>query len=200
LYACPNGTTTHRLVKLNTGTPTFQRAPGEATGNYALEVAMDELAIALALDPLTLRLRNYAEQEAATGKPFSSKHLRECYAQAAERFGWSQRTAMPRSMREGRELVGFGMATASYPAHRMGASARGAVAGWNVRRPIGHAGHRHRHVHGDDAGRRRCARRATEPRALRARRYATAARAGLGRVDERRERWSRRAGGVPSAS
>jgi xanthine dehydrogenase YagR molybdenum-binding subunit len=124
MYACPNGTTTHRLVKLNTGTPTFQRAPGEATGNYALEVAMDELAIALAIDPLTLRLRNHAEREADTGKPFSSKHLRECYAQAAEQFGWSQRTPMPRSMRDGRELVGFGMATASYPAHRMSASAR----------------------------------------------------------------------------
>jgi xanthine dehydrogenase YagR molybdenum-binding subunit len=124
MYACPNGTTTHRLVKLNTGTPTFQRAPGEATGNYALEVAMDELAIALSLDPVTLRLRNYAEREADTGKPFSSKHLRECYAQAAERFGWSQRTPMPRSMRDARDLVGFGMATASYPAHRMSASAR----------------------------------------------------------------------------
>ena len=127
MYACPNGTTTHRLVKLNTGTPTFQRAPGEATGNYALEVAMDELAIALALDPVVLRLRNHAEQEADSGKPFSSKHLRECYAQAAERFGWSRRTPTPRSMRDGGELVGYGMATASYPARRMGAKARAAL-------------------------------------------------------------------------
>jgi len=124
MYACPNGTTTHRLVKLSTGTPTFQRAPGEATGNFALEVAMDELAIALAVDPLALRLRNYAEREADTGKPFSSKHLRECYAQAAERFGWARRKASPRAMREGRELVGLGVATASYPAHRMSAQAR----------------------------------------------------------------------------
>ena len=124
MYACSNGATSHRLVKLNTGTPTFQRAPGEATGNYALEVAMDELAAATALDPLTLRLRNHAEREADTGKPFSSKHLRECYAQAAERFGWSRRTPAPRSMRDGRDLVGFGMATASYPAHRMSAKAR----------------------------------------------------------------------------
>ena len=127
MYACPNGATTHRLVKLNTGTPTFQRAPGEATGNFALEVAMDELAIALALDPLALRLRNYAEREADTGKPFSSKHLRECYARAAERFGWARRNPSPRSMRDGRDLVGFGMATASYPAHRMTAQARAAL-------------------------------------------------------------------------
>jgi xanthine dehydrogenase YagR molybdenum-binding subunit len=127
MYACPNGSTTHRLVKLNTGTPTFQRAPGEATGNFALEVAMDELAIALRMDPLALRLRNHAEQEADTGKPFSSKHLRECYAQAAERFGWSRRNPAPRSMRDAGQLVGFGMATASYPARRMGASARAAL-------------------------------------------------------------------------
>ena len=128
MYACPNGVTTHRLVKLSVGTPTFQRAPGEATGNFALEVAMDELARDLSLDPLTLRLRNYAEHEADTGKPFSSKHLRECYEQAAQRFGWSQRSATPRSMRDGHELVGFGMATASYPAHRMRARARAALA------------------------------------------------------------------------
>jgi xanthine dehydrogenase YagR molybdenum-binding subunit len=127
MYACPNGSTTHRLVKLNTGTPTFQRAPGEATGNFALEVAMDELAMALRMDPLALRLRNHAEQEADTGKPFSSKHLRECYAQAAERFGWSRRNPAPRSMRDAGQLVGFGMATASYPARRMGASARAAL-------------------------------------------------------------------------
>jgi xanthine dehydrogenase YagR molybdenum-binding subunit len=127
MYACPNGSTTHRLVKLNTGTPTFQRAPGEATGNFALEVAMDDLASILKVDPVELRLRNHADREADTGKPFSSKHLRECYAQAAERFGWSRRSAEPRSMRDGGQLVGFGMATASYPAHRMRAAARAAL-------------------------------------------------------------------------
>jgi len=127
MYACPNGSTTHRLVKLNTGTPTFQRAPGEATGNFALEVAMDELAAAARIDPLELRLRNYAEKEADTGKPFSSKHLRECYAQAAERFGWKHRSAAPRSMLDAGHLVGWGVATASYPAHRMAASARAAL-------------------------------------------------------------------------
>jgi len=127
LYACPNGVTTHRLVKLNTGTPTFQRAPGEATGSFALEVALDELALALKLDPLALRLRNLAEAEPESGRPFSSKHLRECYAQAAERFGWSRRSAAPRSMHEGGKLVGWGMGTATYPAHRMAASARAAL-------------------------------------------------------------------------
>jgi xanthine dehydrogenase YagR molybdenum-binding subunit len=123
LYACPNGATTQRLVKLNTGTPTFQRAPGEATGSFALEVALDELASALQMDPLGLRLRNHADKEADTGKPFSSKHLRECYEQAAERFGWARRTPAPRSMRANGQLVGWGMATATYPARRMGASA-----------------------------------------------------------------------------
>jgi len=124
LYAYPHGSTTHRLVKLNTGTPTFQRAPGEATGSFALEVALDELAYALKMDPLALRLKNHAEKTADDGKPFTSKHLRECYAQAAERFGWSRRPAAPRSIERGSMLVGWGMATASYPANRMGASAR----------------------------------------------------------------------------
>ena len=123
MYACPNGSTTHRLVKLNTGTPTFQRAPGEATGTFALEVAMDELATALKMDPLELRMRNYAAKEADTGKPFSNKHLRECYQQAAARFGWARRSPAPRSMRDNGRLVGWGVATATYPAHRMGASA-----------------------------------------------------------------------------
>ena len=127
LYACPNGMTTHRLVKLHTGTPTFQRAPGEATGSFALEVALDELAYALKLDPVELRLRNYAQAEADSGKPFSSKHLRECYTQAADRFGWSRRPSATSAMRKGNAMVGWGMGTATYPAHRMAASARAAL-------------------------------------------------------------------------
>jgi len=123
LYACPNAVTTHRLTKLNVGVPTFQRAPGEATGTFALEVALDELAYALAIDPLELRLRNYAETEPESGKPWSSKQLRECYRDAGARFGWQRKSIEPRSMREGRELVGWGMATATYPAHRTGAKA-----------------------------------------------------------------------------
>jgi xanthine dehydrogenase YagR molybdenum-binding subunit len=124
LYACPNVRTSHKLVKLNLGTPTFQRAPGEATGTYALEVAMDELAVALSLDPIELRLRNHADKEPESGKAFSSKKLHECYADAAKGFGWSRRTPQPRSMRDGDKLIGLGMATATYPANRMPTKAR----------------------------------------------------------------------------
>ncbi|HXF17513.1 MAG TPA: xanthine dehydrogenase family protein molybdopterin-binding subunit [Burkholderiales bacterium] len=123
LYACANGAVTQRLAKLNVGVPTFQRAPGESTGSFAIESALDELAYALGMDPLDLRLRNYAEAEPSTGKPWSSKQLRACYSLAAERFGWARRTREPRSMRDGRWLVGWGMATATYPGHRMTASA-----------------------------------------------------------------------------
>jgi xanthine dehydrogenase YagR molybdenum-binding subunit len=123
LYACPNVETSHRLVRLDVGTPTFQRAPGESTGTFALESAMDELAYALRVDPLELRLRNYAETAPDDGKPWSSKSLRECYRQGAERFGWSKRKPRPRSTREGNWLVGWGMATATYPARQSPSSA-----------------------------------------------------------------------------
>jgi xanthine dehydrogenase YagR molybdenum-binding subunit len=123
LYACANGAVTQRLAKLNVGVPTFQRAPGESTGSFAIESALDELADALGMDPVELRLRNYAEVEPSTGKPWSSKKLRDCYTLAAERFGWARRTPQPRSMREGRWQIGWGMATATYPGHRMKASA-----------------------------------------------------------------------------
>jgi len=123
LYACPNADTHHRLATLTVGVPTFQRAPGEATGTFAIESAMDELAYALRMDPVALRLKNYADAEPQSGKPWSSKRLRQCYEQAAQRFGWSRRNAEPRSMRDGRSLVGWGMATATFPGHRMAASA-----------------------------------------------------------------------------
>jgi xanthine dehydrogenase YagR molybdenum-binding subunit len=123
LYACPNVRTSHRLTRIDIGTPTFQRAPGEATGSFALESALDELAHALGMDPVELRLRNHADQDPDSGKPWSSKSLRECYKLGAERFGWSARTAAPRSMREGRELVGWGMATATYPSRQSPSSA-----------------------------------------------------------------------------
>ena len=123
LYACANASTTHRLVKLNVGTPTFQRAPGESTGTFALETAMDELAYALAMDPLELRLRNHADVEPSSGKPWSSKRLRECYREAAARFGWAQRTPEPRSMHDGNWQIGWGLATATYPGHRSPATA-----------------------------------------------------------------------------
>ena len=123
LYACPNVETEYDLVRLNVGSPTFMRAPGESTGTFALESAMDELAYALKMDPVALRLKNYAERDPSNGKPWSSKALRECYASAAERFGWARRSATPGSMRDGRWLVGWGMATATYPARRAQAGA-----------------------------------------------------------------------------
>jgi xanthine dehydrogenase YagR molybdenum-binding subunit len=123
LYAVPNQVTTHRLVQLNLGTPTFMRAPGETTGSFAIESAMDELAWKLKMDPVALRLKNYAEVDPQENKPFSSKALRQCYEIGAEKFGWSRRTSTPRSMRSGNTLIGLGMATATYPANRSPAAA-----------------------------------------------------------------------------
>jgi len=123
LYACPNVETSHRLVRIDVPTPTFTRAPGEASGSFALESAMDELAYALNKDPLALRLMNYAETDPETNRPWSSKSLRACYQRAAERFGWARRTPAVRTMRDGKQLVGWGMATATYPTRQLAASA-----------------------------------------------------------------------------
>ncbi|MRV73329.1 molybdopterin-dependent oxidoreductase [Duganella sp. FT92W] len=123
LYASTALRTTQRLATLNLGVPTYMRAPGEAPGSFALECALDELAIALQMDPVALRLRNDAERDPEKDLPWSSKALRECYRVGAERFGWARRTAQPGSMREGRTLIGYGMATATYPANRMPAKA-----------------------------------------------------------------------------
>jgi xanthine dehydrogenase YagR molybdenum-binding subunit len=119
LYACPNVATSHRLARMNVGTPTFQRAPGEATGSFALECALDELAAQAGIDPIELRLRNDAQQDPDRNRPFSSKSLRECYRVGAERFGWARRNPAPRSMTDGRWLVGYGMASATRPAKRL---------------------------------------------------------------------------------
>ena len=123
MYACDNVTTTHRIVRLDVATPTFTRAPGAASGSFAMETAMDELAYALNMDPLELRLTNYAEKDHDSGKPFSSKELRACYRRAADRFGWAKRKMPPRSTLDGHWLVGMGMATAAYPAHQRPSSA-----------------------------------------------------------------------------
>jgi len=124
LYASPNNVTTHKIVKSDIGTPSFMRAPGEASGTFGLEVAMDELAHQLQIDPIELRLANYAEVDPNTKKPWSSKSLRECYRQGAEAFGWNERHAQPRAVREGNTLIGYGMATSVYPARRSPSSAR----------------------------------------------------------------------------
>jgi xanthine dehydrogenase YagR molybdenum-binding subunit len=126
-YASESLQTSQRLATLNVGVPTYMRAPGESSGSFALESAMDELAYALKLDPVQLRLTNYAEKEPEKDIPWSSKSLRECYRIGAERFGWARRTPEPGSMRLGRTLVGWGMATAAYPANRKGAKASAAI-------------------------------------------------------------------------
>ena len=120
LYACDDIQTTQRIVRLNLGTPSYMRAPGEAPGTFAMESAMDELARELKMDPVELRLKNYAETDPEKKTPFSSKGLRECYARAAEKFGWDKYKASPepRSIRDGKWLVGYGMATATYPTNR----------------------------------------------------------------------------------
>jgi xanthine dehydrogenase YagR molybdenum-binding subunit len=124
LYAVANVAVPHRLGRVNVAPPTYMRAPGECTGTYALESAMDELAYALRMDPIELRLKNHADRDPVAGKPWSSKHLKECYTRGAERFGWARRTPEPRSMRDGDLLVGWGMATAVYPGYRTASSAR----------------------------------------------------------------------------
>jgi xanthine dehydrogenase YagR molybdenum-binding subunit len=122
-YKCPNVETKHRLVRLDIATPTYMRAPGESSGSFALESAIDELAHDLGIDPVRFRLENYAEVDPTEGKPFSSKALRQCYQLGAERFGWRPRTRAPELTARIGKLVGTGMATASYPANYSKASA-----------------------------------------------------------------------------
>ena len=126
-YACPNVDTRDLQARLNIPDPTFMRAPGEAQGNFALESAVDELAYALGMDPLELRLRNYAEDNPQLGLPWSSKALRACYEQGAERFGWWARDPRPGSMRDGDWLVGYGMAGVSFFWLQMPCQARASI-------------------------------------------------------------------------
>lgn len=113
-YACPNVTARDRLVRLNIPCPGSMRAPGDAEGSFALESAMDELSYMLGVDPIELRLRNYAEVHPQLNLPWSSKALRECYERGAQSFGWSRRDPRPRSMRSDGWLVGYGMAGISF--------------------------------------------------------------------------------------
>ena len=125
LYACPNVATTYRLVPLNLPGPFTMRGPGETPGLFALESAMDELAYALHLDPVELRLRNYADNDPEEEKPWTSKSLRECYRQGAQGFGWDRRNSQPGSMKaeDGETLIGWGMASMAYDAKTSPASA-----------------------------------------------------------------------------
>ncbi|HEX2526144.1 MAG TPA: xanthine dehydrogenase family protein molybdopterin-binding subunit [Geminicoccus sp.] len=126
-YHCDNVSFEYKLAKLHTYTPGDMRAPGAPTGMFALESAIDELAEKAGVDPLEFRIRNYAEKDLNEDKPFSSKELMACYRQGAERFGWSKRQPAPRSMREGRELIGYGMATGIWEAQMQEATARATV-------------------------------------------------------------------------
>ncbi|MBC3952164.1 xanthine dehydrogenase family protein molybdopterin-binding subunit [Pseudomonas folii] len=124
LYKCDNVELTYKLAPLDVYTPLDMRAPGAALGLIGLECAMDELAVALAMDPVQLRQVNFADRNGNEDKPYSSKQLRACYTQGADRFGWSHRNPEPRSMREGRQLIGWGMAGGVWEAMQMKASAK----------------------------------------------------------------------------
>jgi len=124
LYQCDNVTTNHKLVELDIATPTFTRGPGLTSGTFALESAMDELAYEIGIDPLELRRRNHAERDDHEKKPYSAKSLLAAYDQASKRFGWASRPMKPRSLRDGNLLVGWGMASVTYPAKQRPASAR----------------------------------------------------------------------------
>lgn len=123
LYACEHIRLGYKLVDLDHASPMDMRAPGAAHGVHALEVAMDELSYALKMDPLALRLKNYADLDPSHGLPYSSKELRACYEQGAARFGWDKRPLEPGTMRERRELIGWGMATGMWDAMQMFARA-----------------------------------------------------------------------------
>jgi xanthine dehydrogenase YagR molybdenum-binding subunit len=123
MYASPNLRTTHRLARLDVPTPSWMRAPGECPGMYALESAIDELAVACGVDPIELRVRNEPEVEPESGRPFSSRGLIACLREGAERFGWADRDPAPGVRREGRVLVGTGVAASTYPAYRRPAQA-----------------------------------------------------------------------------
>ncbi|TGQ64142.1 xanthine dehydrogenase family protein molybdopterin-binding subunit [Mesorhizobium sp. M00.F.Ca.ET.186.01.1.1] len=118
MYAAPNFSSRQNVVRVNTVTPGAMRAPGENPSAFGIESAIDELAYEVGIDPLEIRLRNYAEQDPHTRKAWSTRQLREAFAAGAERFGWSKRTAAPRSMRDGNHLVGWGVAAGTYPVRR----------------------------------------------------------------------------------
>lgn len=124
MYAIENLSAQHQVRPINTVTPGWMRAPGENPSAFGLEVAMDEMAYALDLDPLAFRLLNWADRDYQKDLPWSSRRLKEAYQKGAEAFGWDKRVMAPRSMREGRELIGWGMASGTYPVNTMPAEAK----------------------------------------------------------------------------
>src|SRR5260370_6536859 len=127
MYAAPSRRTTHRLARLDLPVNGALRAPGECPGMFALESAMDELALACGLDPIELRIRNEPAVDPETGLPFSSRGLVACLREGAQRFGWAQRDPQPRARRDGPWLVGTGVAASTYPAIQIPAAARVSV-------------------------------------------------------------------------
>jgi len=124
LYSCPNLTVSHKTVEVNRGTPTSMRAPGAAPGLFALEAAMDEMAETLNMDPLAFRKLNVSDRDESQNLPWSSNHLTDAIDQAAERFGWHNRNPHSGEMRDGTELIGYGMAACNWDAYRTPAEAR----------------------------------------------------------------------------
>lgn len=124
MYACPNVEAGVKIARLNKMSPTFMRAPGEASGSVGLECAMDELAAKLGMDPIDFRLKNDTLTDGSTQKPFSSRALKECLTIGRDKFGWSERKMEPGTLRQGRYLVGYGVASATYPANFRPSSAR----------------------------------------------------------------------------
>jgi len=124
LYSCANVLVSHKIIEVNRGTPTSMRAPGAAPGLFALESAMDEMADKVGMDPLAFRKLNVSERDESQNLPWSSNHLQECIDQAAERFGWSKRNPTPGSMKDGTEVIGYGMAACNWDAYRTPAEAQ----------------------------------------------------------------------------
>lgn len=124
MYATPNLWSKHSVIPVHTVNPGWMRAPGENPSAYAIETAIDELAYRLEMDPVALRVKNWAATDQQAKIPWTTRRLREAYAAGAQAFGWSRRDPKPRSMREGRELIGWGMAAGTYPVRRTPAEAR----------------------------------------------------------------------------
>ncbi len=153
LYSCPNLVVTAAMVRRNVGAPAPMRGPGAVPGLFALESAMDELAVKLKMDPLELRLKNDAERDEGRNLPFSSRHLKECYTTGAEKIGWKQRTPEVGSMRRDGKVIGWGLGGSivgrgAHSLHSLG----GTLPQRTRVRSLRHAGYRHRNVHRFRAG------------------------------------------------
>ena len=185
-YACPNILTRYRLVDMNINTPCPMRGPGWASGLIGLEIALDELAATLALDPVELRLQNHADRDPTKNLPWTSKQLRQCYLQGAERFGWRERSPRPREMRAGRDLVGFGMADGSCTRRsRYPTSARATIfADGHAEVRLRNDRYGPRHLHIGDASCRRCAQSANRNGSFRTRRLDISERQRAWRLDD----------------